>query len=335
MRFTARSVLASGLLMLLAASACRSRQEPTRVRAASFGSQTVYLDEIDKTVAADLFEIRSNALHRIVAERLIQAESTARGVSVQELWRLEVDAKISTPDAQETERALKELVAAGRLTAEEASQMPPDQASERVRRLRMVEHEGAFFQSLSAKARLKIDFSALGKPSLDITREGPSLGPANASLTFVEFADLTKSFTAMWQPTLEKLVTKYGSQVRFLFKQKPEGPDSASAKVAEAALCADEQKMYWEFRKALFHQGMPVAPAAVTAAATASELDLTRFEQCLSSGRMKQNVAGNLREAMANRLQGEPVLSVNGVRLSGAQPFDAVDVLLKNEMSTL
>lgn len=132
-------------------------------------------------------------------------------------------------------------------------------------------------------------------------------------------------------------MTKYGSQVRFLFKQKPEGPDSGGAKVAEAALCADAQKMYWEFRKALFRQGKPVNPdpEALTAAAVASKLEMTRFEECLSSGRMKQSVAGNLREAMANRLEGEPVLSVNGIRLSGAQPFDAVDVLLKNEMSAL
>jgi predicted DsbA family dithiol-disulfide isomerase len=85
----------------------------------------------------------------------------------------------------------------------------------------------------------------------------------------------------------------------------------------------------------LFQQGKPITPDVVTSAATASKLEVKLFDECLSSGRHRQNVARNLREAMTNRLEGEPVISVNGIRVTGAQRFEAIDDLIQNEIGML
>jgi protein-disulfide isomerase len=184
---------------------------------------------------------------------------------------------------------------------------------------------------------VQIDFAALGKPKLKIANDGPSLGPADATVTVVEFSDLTKSFTSMWQPTLEKLVDKYGKNVRFVFKQKPARPDSPAARLAEASLCANDQKSYWEFRKALLRDGtkQPVSDTKIGAAAAAASLDSAAFDACLASGRNKAIIASNVAEAHSNHLEGEPVVSVNGIRLSGAHPFATVDRLLRIETNKL
>lgn len=322
------------LAPLAGAAGCRSKTKPQQI-VARVGDQTLTLEQVDKNLAQDMFEMRHGVLQKLIADTLLGEEARKRGVSLQELWRLEVDEKVPTPDAETIQKTVDSWIAEGRVTAEEASNMTPETASGRVRKFRVVQREQAFFDSLFDRNAVQIDFGVLGRPSLKIASDGPSLGPKDARITIVEFADLTQPFTALWQPTLEKLLEKHGQKIRFLFKQKPAGADSPGAGVAEASLCANDQERYWEFRKALFHKGRAVDAAAATAAAESAKLDMPRFKECLSSGRNKQNVARNAQEALANNLEGEPVLFVNGIRLSGAQPFAAVDRLLRNEMTKL
>jgi len=319
---------------LCAGLGCHSKRSVKRP-VAQVGSQPIFLDEIDKVIAQDVFDLRGGVLHKMIADDLLREEARKRGIDLKDLWKREVDQKVPLPDSKAAQKTIDAWIAEGRLTAEEASQMSPEQAQQRVRRFQLHTREQAYYDSLFDQGSVQIDYGALGKPGLAISPDGPSLGPANASITVVEFADLTTPFASIWQPTLERLLDVYGSRVRVLFKQKPSAPDSPGATVAEASLCANDQARYWDFRRALFRAGGAVRPEMVTTAARSAGLDPVKFDECLASGRNKQNVARNLAEAVANNLEGEPVLSVNGIRLSGAQPFSVVDRLLKNEMAKL
>lgn len=321
-------------VLVVAGGGCRSHNKP-RQAVAQLGGETIYLDEVDKLMAPELFEMRAAMLDKLIADRLINQEARKRGVDLPGLWQQEVDDKVPLPEAGAARKTVESWVSEGRVKADEVSQMSPDQVRQRVRSFDVKRREQAFYDGLVDKAAVQIDTNALGKPALNIAADGPALGPSDARITVVEFADLTISFTSIWQPTLERLLDKYGKQVRFVFKQKPESPDSPGAAVAEASLCANDQQRYWEFRKALFHAGRPVAPDIIAAAAASAGLEMPRFDECVASGRNKQNVARNVQEALANNLKGDPVLSINGVRLSGAQPFATVDRLLRNEMNRL
>ena len=87
----------------------------------------------------------------------------------------------------------------------------------------------------------------------------------------------------MRQPTLEKLVEKYGSRVQFRFKEKASGPNTDGAKLAEAALCAGDQGRYWEFRKALI-KGPGSARVTALSRRGPRRLNVAAFETCLASG---------------------------------------------------
>jgi protein-disulfide isomerase len=320
--------------LVLAGGGCRAHKKP-REPVAQVAGETVYLDEVENVVAAELFELRNGVLQKLIADKLLESEARKRGVDLPGLWRQEVDDKVPLPDAETAQKNLDTWVSTRKVTAAEASQLSPDQLRERVHSFRQREREQAVFDELYEKGAVQVDHTALGRPALRIAGDGPAMGPTDARITVVEFADLTQSFTAMWQPTLERLLDKYGRKVRFVFKQKASSPESPGAAVAEASLCANDQQRYWEFRKALFHDGRRVGPEVVAAAAKTAALDMRRFDECVASGRNKQNVARNAREAVANKLEGEPVLSVNGIRLSGAHTFTTVDRLLRNEMNRL
>jgi hypothetical protein len=333
-RFVTVAVVA---LAVAAHAGCRSKQHQARRVAAEVAGQTIYVDELDEKIVAEIFELRSMALHKMVADKLITQEAERRKVSLHDLWNQEVDQKVPAPDEGAARRAVEQWVAEGHITAAEAARITPALAVERLRHQQMQQHEDAYYNSLVDRAAVQIDFGALGKPWLKIANDGPSLGPSDAAITVVEFSDLTQSFTSIWQPTLQQLVDRYGNRVRFRFKQKPSHPDSPSGKLAEASLCADEQHGYWEFRKALLRDGVarPVGTDRLDDAVAAAHLDGAAFAACLASGRTRTTVASNVAEAQANHLEGEPVVSVNGIRLSGAHSFATVDRLLRIETSRL
>jgi predicted DsbA family dithiol-disulfide isomerase len=331
------SLVALGIVAGLAGTAgCRRAKEPSR-GVAQIGDRTITIEEIDQQVTAELFEMRSMVLHKLIAEDLLKGEAKRRGITVGDLWNQEVDQKTALPDEAEARRAVALWVEEGRVSAEDAAQLTPDQMIQRLRRLKVREREDAYYDSLYDHAAVQVDFGALGKPWLKVAEDGPTLGPSDAKLTLVEFADLTQPFTSLWQPTLERLVAKYGGRVRFRFKQKPRRPDSPAATLAEASLCADDQHRYWEFRKALLRDKKQAtgAPSEIAAAAASSKLDKAAFDACLTSGSKKALVASNLAEAQTNNLEGEPVLSVNGIRLTGAHSFSTVDRLLRIEAGKL
>lgn len=319
---------------LAGSSGCRSKQSLRRP-VAQVGARPIYLEEVDKNLGQDIFDLRNSVLHKMIVDQLLHDEAHRRGIDLKELWRQEVDAKVPALDEGAVRQALDGLIGEGRLTPAEAAQMPPEVAQQRVRRYKLHLREEAYYDSLLERGAVQIDYAVLGKPALKIAVDGPSLGPPNAPITVVEFADLTQSFTSMWQPTLERLYEAYGGKVRFVFKQKLARMDSPAANVAEASLCANEQQHYWDFRKALFRDGRAVTPEIVKAAAKAAALDMSKLDECLASGRNKRNVEKNIAEAAANNIEGEPVVAINGVRLSGVQPFATVDQLLKNEIAKL
>jgi protein-disulfide isomerase len=316
-------------------NACGRKADPPSKVAARIGGKAISLDAVDENVRSEIFELRSMALHSMVVRQLLADDARKRGIDMDELRRREVDEKVPTPPEAEVRDAVREWVAMGRVTEQAAAQMSPSQAAERLRHVRMRDREEAYYDELFHQSAVQFDFAALGKPELKVTSDGPALGPDNAKIVVFEFADLTQKFTALWQPTLERLVEKYRGSIRFVFKQKPGNANAPAAEVAEAALCANEQGHYWEFRKALFQPGAAVNPQSVAAAASKSGLNMPAFEGCMRSGKTRPTVAHNIEEARANGLEGEPVVSINGIRLSGAHPFAAVDRLLRIETGTL
>lgn len=310
---------------------------PTTHVAARFGSEVITIAELDELAAPQIFELRAMALRKLLVAQLIRREAKERNIDAMKLRDIEVEAKVPLPSEAEAQLALEEWMAEGRLHPEEAEQLTLAQMAKRIRAINLRKRQEEYYDELFRKNSVAIDFDALGKPELHIDPDGPSFGPESGVLTIVEFSDLTVRFTALWQPTLERLIETYGHRVRFLFKQKIDhfAPDTEGAQVAQAALCANEQGKYWPFRKLLFEPGTSVTVEAAMAVAAKVDLDLQTFEACVASGQMLDRVERDSQEAELNGLVGDPVIAVDGIRLSGAQPFDTVDRLLRIELGIL
>jgi protein-disulfide isomerase len=99
-------------------------------------------------------------------------------------------------------------------------------------------------------------------------------------------------------------------------------------KAAEAAECAGEQGKFWEMHDLLFERqeewsGQQGAPETFKAMAGELDLDQAQFDACLDSDSYADKVAADLQEGQVAGVSGTPAFRINGIEVSGAQPFAA------------
>jgi protein-disulfide isomerase len=162
--------------------------------------------------------------------------------------------------------------------------------------------------------------------------DAPIRGPEDARITIVEYSDFQCPFCARVIPTLDQIRETYGDDVRLVYKHlplriHPEAPGAAAASVA-----AQQQGKFWEMHDKIFANQQQLSDAAYVAFARELGLDVERFEADRKSAAVRQRIDAD--EAEANRLgvSGTPAFFINGRFLSGAQPFEAFQRVIDEEL---
>ncbi len=145
----------------------------------------------------------------------------------------------------------------------------------------------------------------------------PTLGPADAPITIVEFTDYNCGFCKAATPWVMNQVDDRKGDIRVIIKESAvRGPNSELA--AAAALAAQRQGKYREMHVAL----MKVPANAYTSEniekiAKSVGLDLARFNQDMQSREVKDHVAATTNMFGQVGLQGTPSFFINGKYVTG------------------
>ncbi|NHZ71756.1 MAG: thioredoxin domain-containing protein [Aquificales bacterium] len=110
------------------------------------------------------------------------------------------------------------------------------------------------------------------------------------------------------------------------------GPESLRA--AEAAACANEQGQFWPYHNILFANQMGENQGAFSkdtlqAFAAALALDESAFNNCLDSGRYRNDIAAETATAREREVRSTPTLFFNGKKLEGAVPFEQLQPMIE------
>ncbi len=184
----------------------------------------------------------------------------------------------------------------------------------------------------------------------NIPTEGfPSLGPADAPITIVEYSDYQCPYCTAWhEQTYQPLLAAYPGKIRFVYRNYPLSFHQNALMGAEAALCAGDQNAYWKYHDKLFseksqmnnQQGTTLGADTYVQWATDLGLDTATFQTCLSTDKYKQFVQDD--ESFANSLPtengeaavgGTPTFFINGTRLVGAYPLDAFKQIIDAQLA--
>ncbi len=145
----------------------------------------------------------------------------------------------------------------------------------------------------------------------------------NALVTIVEFSEFQCPFCSRVGGTLKQVQDTYGDKVRIVFKHLPL-PFHKDAELASvAALAAGEQGKFWEYHDVLFKNQKALKRPELEKYAQDLGLDMAKFKAALDKPEnYKKMIEEDKAVARKFGARGTPHFFINGIRLSGAQPFD-------------
>jgi protein-disulfide isomerase len=165
-------------------------------------------------------------------------------------------------------------------------------------------------------------------------------GPANATVTFVEYADFQCPYCKRFNDTvLPQIINDYvkTGKMKFTYKHYAFLGDE-SRWAAEAAECAANQGKFWDFHDLLFARQMSENGGAFTknnliVAAKEVKMDNAKFADCLNQDKTLDRVQADTNEGNKIGVRGTPSFLINGKLIVGAQPYEAfktaIDAALK------
>ncbi len=162
--------------------------------------------------------------------------------------------------------------------------------------------------------------------------DGPSLGPANARVTIIEFSDYQCPFCEKALSVVHQLADLYPKDVRIVFKNFPLPSHAGARLAAEGALAAGEQGKYWEMHDVILANQEHLDRAALESYAASVGLDLPRFRAALDDHRFAAKIDADLADGKAIGLQGVPAFVINGRLIMGVRPLDDLEAIVDDEL---
>jgi protein-disulfide isomerase len=125
----------------------------------------------------------------------------------------------------------------------------------------------------------------------------------------------------------------YGDKVKLVWKDFPLTSIHPEAfKASEAAHCAGDQGKYWDYHDRLFQNQRALQVDALKKHAADLGLDTGAFNACVDSGKYTDRVRKGLEEGTALGVGSTPSVFINGRLLMGAQPFEAFQAIIDDEL---
>lgn len=161
----------------------------------------------------------------------------------------------------------------------------------------------------------------------------PSIGNPKAPVTIVEFTDFECPFCGKVQPTLKQIRESYPDQVKLVFKNFPLTFHRNARTAHLAALCAEDQGKFWEYRNLLFENQKALKKDDLLRYAGNVGLSLDTFGDCLKHETHADKIDNDIEEGRNLDLQGTPAFLINGRPFAGAMPFSAFKQIIEEELA--
>lgn len=173
-------------------------------------------------------------------------------------------------------------------------------------------------------------------PSAEVTADDdPVKGDPDAQVTIIEFSDFECPFCKrFYDNTLSQLEEEYieTGKAKLVYRDFPLSIHPDAQKAAEAAECAEDQGMFWEYHDMLFENQQALDTASLKSYANTLGLDTAEFDSCLDSGKHAQEVKDDFNDGRAAGVSGTPTFFINGQKIVGAQPIDAFRQIIDAEL---
>jgi protein-disulfide isomerase len=275
-----------------------------------------------------LYEAEKTALDRAIDKEVLTQEAAKQHITGDELLKREVEGKIKDP----SEETLK-IYYLGIPGSKDPYEVMSPKILHSIRALEERQVAEDYIKELRDKESIKID---LLPPRQDVAiGDTPAVGPADAPVTFIEFADYQCPYCRQEETIIKQLREQFKEKIRFAYRDFPLPMHAYAHKAAEASRCAGEQGKYWPYHDRLF-SGAPddLQVPGLKAAARQLSLDGDKFDKCLDSGAEAAAVDNDLNAGKGLGISGTPTMYINGYTVSGAAAYDTLHTLVQEQVDS-
>lgn len=302
---------------------------------ARVGDTTITRSEVVQAAAQALgdierqrYEILAQAVNELVDQKLIEDAAAAAGQDPRAYLEAQIEPKVSPPTDEQIQAFFNQVKS--RLGGRTLEQVRP----QIVQKLEGDQRQEAY-DNLIAELREKNDVQILIEPyRVEVSDDDdPYRGAADAPVTIVEFSDYQCPFCSRAEDVVDQLLEDYGKHIKVVFRDLPlESLHPDAPKAHEAAGCAEEQDRFWAMHEKLFANRSALGRDKLIEFATDLGLDVGAFTTCLDEGQRSAEVEADIAAAQAQGITGTPAFFINGRLLSGAQPYEAFEKVILDEL---
>jgi len=189
-----------------------------------------------------------------------------------------------------------------------------------------------------AKAAPKKENARPGEPQPGVAYQAdikgaPMRGAKDALVTIVEYADFQCPFCARAESTLDQVLKAYPGKIRVAWHNLPLAFHEKAKPAAIAAMAAHQQGKFWALHDLLFKSQPNIGAEEIEGHAKNIGLNMTRFKAALTDEKIGKAIDAEAAAGGKIGARGTPSFFINGVFLSGAQPFERFQANVDEELT--
>jgi len=289
------------------------------------------LSQLKAEYETNKYQLEVQALEQFVVNALLEAEAKKAGhADVNALIAAEVESKVTPPTEKEIEEFYE--VMKRQMRGRSLEEVAPMVASELLRR-KQLEQFTTYVDALREKHNVKVTLPYPELPRVTVSADDdPSIGPEDAPIQIIQFAEFQCPYCGKAGPTIDQVMKEYEGKVRMVYRDFPLSFHDKAITAAVAANCTIEQGKYWEMHKLLMDNQRDLDEASLTAHAVSLSLDMDKWNTCRQDPAQVTEVEKDMADGAAVGVSGTPAFFVNGIMLSGAQPFEEFKKIIDREL---
>ncbi len=280
-------------------------------------------------VETQIYEIKKTGLDDMIEERLLESEAASKKMSVDNLLEKEVDKKVEEPTESEIDGFYS--IYKKRLKNKPLSEVK-DQLIKQIKDNKKASLYSKYIAQLKKGAKVEV-FMTRPRAQVSVD-DDPSQGNPKGPITIIEFSDFQCPFCKKTRPTIQQILDTYKGKINYVFRDFPLSFHKQARKAAEAANCANEQDKYWEYNSKLWENQGDLEPEKLKEYAKALGLNEKKFTTCLDSGKYAEEIDKDIADGSKAGVSGTPAYFINGIFVSGAQPFDKFQEIIDEELAS-
>jgi protein-disulfide isomerase len=280
----------------------------------------------------EVFAVRRRALQMVLDQKLLEAEAKKKGLSVENLIKTEVDAKVPEP----TDQQLHDYYDQNKQHINKSFEDAESDVRLQVKSAEIQKARQLYIQGLLERAIDNGELTIMMRPPwLQLPPDpGRLRGNPKAPVTILEFSDFTCTACQKAESTISEILAKYPDKVKVGYRDFPfEAIRPGALLSAEASRCAGEQGKFWELHDLLFANPTRQTHEDLVNYARSLKLDDKQFEACLSSGRFEDRVEQDLQMGFHAGVVSPPSFFINGIFIEGDQPISAFEKIIDEELA--